>query len=145
MSRVSVKMVQKFSTRFTGTVEVLLDIVVTFSVKGEGLSFQYTKVCSFLRTCDRNCMERDWKRGRKGFMVVDGWAWWQQGGHDLVELDTRYLVACFRKESQKKSGSRSGYRVYHHLFISPLKTEFSLYTVPLPFGGVFFKSSILAT
>ena len=63
MSRVSVKMVQKFSTRFTGTVVVLLDIVVTFSVKDEGLSFQYTKVCSFLRTCDRNCMERGCGRG----------------------------------------------------------------------------------
>ncbi len=72
-------------------------------------------------------------------MVASGWAWWEQREHDLVGLDTGYLVACFRKESQKKSGIRSGYRVYRHLFISPLKSEFSLYTVPLPFGGVFFN------
>ena len=71
MSRVSVKMVQKFSTRSTGTVALLLDMVVTFSVKGEGLSFQYTKVCSFLRTCDRNCMERDCGRGEGR----DLWSW----------------------------------------------------------------------
>ncbi len=74
MSRVSVKMIQKFSTRFTGTVAVLLDIVVTFSVKGEGLSFRYTKVCSFLRTCDRNCMERDCGRGEGRDL------WSRQGG-----------------------------------------------------------------
>ena len=72
-------------------------------------------------------------------MVEVGWTWWEQGGYDLVGLDTGYLVSCFRKESQKRSGSRSGYRVYLHLFISPLKTEFSLYSVPLPFGVFFFN------
>ena len=63
VSRVSVKMVQNFSIRFTGTVVVLVDIVMTFSVQDEGLSFQYTKMCSFLRTCARNCMERGCGRG----------------------------------------------------------------------------------
>ena len=70
--QVSVKMVQKFSTRFTGTVEVLLDIVVTFSVKGEELSFQYTKVCSFLRTCVRNASNEGVEEGKE-WIYGSGW------------------------------------------------------------------------
>ena len=75
-------------------------------------------------------------------MVRSGWAWWDQGAYDLVGLVTGYLVICFQKESEEKSGSRSGYCFIFlpcQLFISPVKVEFSLYTVPLSFG-VFFLS-----
>jgi hypothetical protein len=56
-----------------------------------------------------------------------------------------YLVACCWKDSDKNSGSRSGYNLNFlpcQLFISPVKAEFSLYTAPLPFGGLFLSFTV---
>ena len=37
--------------------------------------------------------KRLWKRGRKGLMMGAGLTGWEQGRHDLVVLETGYLVA----------------------------------------------------
>ena len=61
--QVSVKMVQKLSTRYTSTVATLLPHVVTFPVERREVAFKYTKMCFFLRTCAMKCMKETVEEG----------------------------------------------------------------------------------
>ena len=61
--QVSVKMVQKLSTRYTSTVATLLAHVVTFAVETRKVAFKYTKMCFFLRTCVMKCMKETVEEG----------------------------------------------------------------------------------
>ena len=75
-------------------------------------------------------------------MVASRWSLWQHGGHVLGGLATGYIMACLLKQSEKKSGSRSGYRLNFlalPFVISLRKSEFSWYTAAPKFGGLFFS------
>ena len=63
----------------------------------------------------------------------------------LGGLATGYIMACLLKQSEKKSGSRSGYRLDFlalPFVISLRKSEFSWYTVAPKFGGPVFEFPI---
>ncbi len=78
--QVSVKMVQKLSTRYTSTVATLLAHVVTFPVETRKVAFKYTKMCFFLRTCALKYMKEvveEGKGGNYGGVVVVFVAAWR--------------------------------------------------------------------
>ena len=79
-------------------------------------------------------------RETKGIMVAVGWAWQEEEGYEVVGHVTGYPTACFRKLSDEIRGSSWQYSLCFSprlLVFFLRKSEFSLYTPSLPFGGSF--------
>ena len=72
--------------------------------------------------------------GRDGVVLV--------GERRVCPCRSRYGLHNGMFPETIRAGSRSGYRLNFlpcHLFICPLRVEFSLYTDPLPFGDFFLS------